>query len=253
MTSRGSTSHERPFRVYLGDEEHRAHARHRLHRRDRAPDRPRQRDKLQGRASRYCAVCDAAFFRDKQVVVVGGGDSAMEEATSWRSSPPRSSWCTAATPSAPRRSCRTVPRRTRRSSSCATRWWRRCWATEGHVTGVRLRDTATGELSELPADGLFVAIGHDPNTGLFKGMLDMDEAGYLMTKPGIDATNIDGRVRRRRRRRPHLPPGRHRRRAWAAWRPSTPSAGSRTRSPLRSGPPPPRRPESNSNTRQYSV
>jgi thioredoxin reductase (NADPH) len=60
------------------------------------------------------------------------------------------------------------------------------------VTGVRLRDTVTGEHSDLPADGLFVAIGHDPTTGLFKGILEMDEAGYLLTQPGSTATNIEG-------------------------------------------------------------
>jgi thioredoxin reductase (NADPH) len=65
-------------------------------------------------------------------------------------------------------------------------------AGEGRVTGVRLRDTVTGEHSDLPADGLFVAIGHDPTTGLFKGILDMDEAGYLLTQPGSTATNVEG-------------------------------------------------------------
>ena len=60
------------------------------------------------------------------------------------------------------------------------------------MTGVRLRDTVTGEHRDLPADGLFVAIGHDPTTGLFKGILDMDEAGYLLTRPGSTATNIEG-------------------------------------------------------------
>jgi thioredoxin reductase (NADPH) len=60
------------------------------------------------------------------------------------------------------------------------------------VTGVRLKDTVTGESREIPADGLFVAIGHDPTTGLFRGILDMDEAGYLITKDGSTATNIEG-------------------------------------------------------------
>jgi thioredoxin reductase (NADPH) len=62
----------------------------------------------------------------------------------------------------------------------------------GHVTGVRLRDTVTDELRDLPADGLFVAIGHDPTTGLFKGILDMDDAGYLITKTGSTETNVEG-------------------------------------------------------------
>jgi thioredoxin reductase (NADPH) len=62
----------------------------------------------------------------------------------------------------------------------------------GKVTGVRLRDVVTDEVSEIPADGLFVAIGHDPNTSLFLDQLDHDEAGYLITKPGSTETNIEG-------------------------------------------------------------
>jgi thioredoxin reductase (NADPH) len=62
----------------------------------------------------------------------------------------------------------------------------------GHVTGVRLRDTVTGEASELEADGLFVAIGHDPNTGLFLDWLDHDDQGYLVTETGSTRTNIQG-------------------------------------------------------------
>jgi thioredoxin reductase (NADPH) len=62
----------------------------------------------------------------------------------------------------------------------------------GKLSGVALRDTVTGERREIPADGLFVAIGHDPTTGLFNGILDMDEAGYLTTQDGSTATNIEG-------------------------------------------------------------
>jgi thioredoxin reductase (NADPH) len=63
---------------------------------------------------------------------------------------------------------------------------------EGKVTGARLRDTNTDELFDVEAEGIFVAIGHDPNTALFKGILDMDDAGYLLTRDGSTATNIDG-------------------------------------------------------------
>ena len=63
---------------------------------------------------------------------------------------------------------------------------------EGKVTAVRLRDTRTGEVTELEADGLFVAVGHDPNTALFLDQLDHDDAGYLVTQPGSTATNIEG-------------------------------------------------------------
>jgi thioredoxin reductase (NADPH) len=63
---------------------------------------------------------------------------------------------------------------------------------EGKLTGVRLAHAETGATHDIPADGLFVAIGHDPNTELFKGQLEMDEAGYLLTRPGSTATNVEG-------------------------------------------------------------
>jgi thioredoxin reductase (NADPH) len=63
---------------------------------------------------------------------------------------------------------------------------------DGQVAGVRLTDTVTGEERDLEADGLFVAIGHDPTTSLFQGILDMDEAGYLITRDGSTATNVEG-------------------------------------------------------------
>jgi thioredoxin reductase (NADPH) len=184
---------QRPFRVYLGDEEHRAKS---VIVATGATARQiglASETKLQGMGVSYCAVCDAAFFRDKQVVVVGGGDSAMEEATflakfaagvklvhrrdAFRASKIMIDYATS------------KPNLEFITNSVVEEV---LGESEGHVTGVRLRDTATGELSELPADGLFVAIGHDPTTGLFKGILDMDEAGYLLTKTGSSETNIEG-------------------------------------------------------------
>ena len=184
---------QRPFRIYLGDEEHLAKS---LIVATGATARQiglASETKLQGMGVSYCAVCDAAFFRDKQVVVVGGGDSAMEEATFL------AKFATGV---------KLVHRRdTFRASKIMIDYAKSkpnlefitnsvveevLGESEGHVTGVRLRDTATGELSELPADGLFVAIGHDPTTGLFKGILDMDEAGYLLTRTGSSETNIEG-------------------------------------------------------------
>jgi thioredoxin reductase (NADPH) len=184
---------QRPFRVYLGDEEHLAKS---VIVATGATARQiglASERKLQGMGVSYCAVCDAAFFRDKQVVVVGGGDSAMEEATFLAKFAA---------------DVKLVHRRDAfRASKIMIDYAKSkpnlefvtnavveevLGESEGHVTGVRLRDTATGELSELPADGLFVAIGHDPTTGLFKGILDMDEAGYLLTKTGSSETNIEG-------------------------------------------------------------
>ena len=77
------------------------------------------------------------------------------------------------------------------------------------LEGAVLRDVLTDELTELPVTGVFVAIGHQPNTDLFKGQLDMEDNGYLITRPGSTYTNVDGRVRLRRRAGPHLPSGHH--------------------------------------------
>jgi thioredoxin reductase (NADPH) len=184
---------ERPFKVYLGEEEHLAKS---VIVATGATARQiglESETKLQGMGVSYCAVCDAAFFRDKQVVVVGGGDSAMEEATFLAKFAS---------------DVKLVHRRDQfRASKIMIEYAKSkpnlafltnsvveevLGESEGRVTGVRLRDTVTGETSELPADGLFVAIGHDPTTGLFKGILDMDEAGYLLTKTGSTETNIEG-------------------------------------------------------------
>ena len=148
---------------------------------------------LQGMGVSYCAVCDAAFFRDKHVVVVGGGDSAMEEA---------SFLAKFAT------DVKVVHRRDEfRASKIMIDHARAKPNVEfvtnavveevlgtdaSRVTGVKVRDTVTGDARELPADGLFVAIGHDPTTSLFKGILDMDDAGYLITRDGSTETNVDG-------------------------------------------------------------
>ena len=165
---------------------------------------------LQGKGVTYCAVCDAAFYRDKEVIVVGGGDSAMEEAIFL------TKFATKVT---------IVHRREEfRASSIMLD---RARANEKiefvtnavvdevlgdeKMTGVRLRDTQTDETSELPADGLFVAIGHDPNTKLFLDWLDHDDARLPVTKPRLDRDEHPGRLRRRRRAGPRLPPGGHRR------------------------------------------
>jgi len=183
---------ERPFRVYVDDKEYRAEAvivATGASARQLGLESERT---LQGRGVSYCAVCDAAFFREKEVVVVGGGDSAMEEAIfltkfatkvilvhrrdEFRASQimldraranPKIEWITNATVE-------------------------EVVAGEGgQVTAARIRDLETGELRELPAQGVFVAIGHDPNTKLFLDQLDHDQAGYLVTHDGT-ATNIPG-------------------------------------------------------------
>ena len=147
---------------------------------------------LMGYGVSTCATCDGFFYRGREVAVVGGGDSAMEEAIfltkfadkvtvvhrrdEFRASPimldraranPRIEWITNAVVD-------------------------EVLGDDGKVTAVRIRNLNTGEKTDLPTDGLFVAIGHDPNTGLFLEQLDHDEAGYLEVQPGSTETNIKG-------------------------------------------------------------
>src|SRR5919109_3956514 len=147
--------------------------------------------KLQGRGVSYCATCDAAFFPDKHVVVVGGGDSAMEEASFLTRFAEK---VTIVHRREEFRASKIMLERARANEKIE-------WITnavvdevlgDDRVTGVRLRDVNTGETWELEADGLFAAVGHDPNTELFLGELEHDDAGYLITKNGSTETNIAG-------------------------------------------------------------
>ena len=184
---------ERPFRVYVGDDQYRAEtvivATGATARQLGLPTEVT----LQGRGVSYCAVCDAAFYKEKHVVVVGGGDSAMEEATFLTKF---ASKVTLVHRREGFRASQIMEDRARRNEKIE-------FVTnavvdevlgtaEGHLTGVRLRDVVIGETRDLPADGLFVAIGHDPNTQLFLDWLDHDEAGYLVTRPGSTETNVEG-------------------------------------------------------------
>jgi len=184
---------ERPFRVYLGEEEHRAWtvivATGAVARQLGLPSEIT----LQGKGVSYCAVCDAAFFRDKAVVVVGGGDSAMEEATFL------AKFASKVTIVHRREELRASPIMVDRAKQNDKIEWALNAVVDsvvgeenGKVTGVVLRDVHTDETRELDADGLFVAVGHDPSTKLFLDWLDHDAAGYLVTMPGSTRTNIDG-------------------------------------------------------------
>ena len=184
---------ERPFRVYVGDVEHRANA---VIVATGASARqlglPSEQT-LQGRGVSYCATCDGAFFRDKVVVVVGGGDSAMEEATFL------SRFASKVIIVHRRSEFRASPIMVDRARANEKVEFvldsvveEVLGGDQGHVTGVRVRNVETGETSELAADGLFVAIGHDPTTALFLDWLDHDDQGYLVTEPRSTRTNIPG-------------------------------------------------------------
>jgi thioredoxin reductase (NADPH) len=148
---------------------------------------------LQGKGVSYCAVCDAAFFRGQDVVVVGGGDSAMEDAIFL------TRFAEKVTIVHRRDEFRAEPimleraRANEKIELVTSAVVDKVLGVEtGKVTGVRLRSTKTGETSEIAAGGVFVAIGHDPNTDLFIDVLEHDEAGFLITKAHSTATNIYG-------------------------------------------------------------
>jgi thioredoxin reductase (NADPH) len=183
----------RPFSVLVGDTEYRAEtvivATGASARQLGLPSE----QTLQGRGVSYCATCDGAFFRDKVVVVVGGGDSAMEEATFL------SRFASKVIIVHRREEFRASPimvdraRANEKVEFVLNATVDEVLGTgDGHVTGVRLRDTITDETSELDADGVFVAIGHDPTTALFLDWLDHDDQGYLVTEPRSTRTNIPG-------------------------------------------------------------
>lgn len=137
---------------------------------------------LKGRGVSGCATCDGAFFKGREVVVVGGGDTALEDALYL------SRLCKSVTVVHRRdafRASRIMADRVLSAENIHVRWNavvdEILDVSAKKVTGVRLRDTVTGELSEQSADGLFVAIGHAPNTAPFQGKLELDGAGYLVT------------------------------------------------------------------------
>ena len=182
---------EQPFRVWVGDEEYRAEAVIVSTGANARQLGLESEVALQGRGVSYCAVCDAAFFRERNVVVVGGGDSAMEEATFL------TKFATKVTVVHRRdefRASQIMEDRARANDKIEfiTNSVVEEVLGEAGVTAVRIRDVNTDEVTELPADGLFVAIGHDPNTKLFVDWLDLDAGGYIITKPGSTETNIEG-------------------------------------------------------------
>ena len=145
--------------------------------------------RLRGKGVSACATCDGFFFRDKPVVVVGGGDTAMEEALFL------TRMCEKVTVVHRRDSFRAsaiMAQRVLDNPKIDVVWNAVVEDVEGAdvVEGVRVKDVNTGEESVIPAAAMFVAIGHQPNTTLFEGVLDMDAEGYLVTDG--TRTNIEG-------------------------------------------------------------
>jgi len=182
---------EQPFRVWVDNEAHQAQS---VIVATGASARwlgLESEERLKGRGVSACATCDGAFFRDKHIYVVGGGDSAMEEALFLT-----------------RFGIRVTIVHRRDEFRASQIMLDRARANEkvdfitnaevdevlgdDRLTGLRLRDTRTGETRDVEAGGLFIAIGHEPNTALFLDQLDHDAAGYLVTQPGTTLTNVTG-------------------------------------------------------------
>ncbi len=182
-----------PYRVWVGDAEYQAEAvvvaTGATARKLGLPSE----EALQGRGVTYCATCDGAFYREKEVLVVGGGDSAMEEASFLTKF---ASKVTVVHRRDEFRASQIMIDRAR--SNPKIEFVMNAVVDEvlgvegGKMTGARLRNTITDDTWTIPADGLFVAIGHDPNTALFVDQLEHDDAGYLVTQPGSTVTNIQG-------------------------------------------------------------
>jgi len=183
---------EHPLRVWVGDTEHAAEAvivATGASARQLGLESERT---LQGRGVSYCAVCDAAFFRDKEVVVVGGGDSAMEEAIFLTKFATKVSLVHRRDEFRASQIMLDRARANEKIEFVTPVVVEEVIGEGGATSGVRVRDLETGETRDITAQGLFVAIGHDPNTKLFLDQLDHDEAGYLVTQPGSTATNVEG-------------------------------------------------------------
>ena len=151
-------------------------------------------DTFRGFGVSACATCDGFFFRDRQVLVVGGGNTAVEEAlflTNFASK------VTLVHRRDQLRAERIMQDRLFRNPKVEIVWDTVLEEIQGggqpvQVTGVALKKVKTGKISSCEVDGVFIAIGHDPNTALFKGKLDMDDEGYLVTAPDSTATKIPG-------------------------------------------------------------
>jgi thioredoxin reductase (NADPH) len=147
--------------------------------------------RLNGFGVSACAVCDGFFFRNKEVAIVGAGDTAAEEALYL------SKLCTTVhmfIRKGQMRASKVMQDRVMNAPNIKVYWNTETDEIIGekNVTAVRIRNNKTNETQDIPISGFFVAIGHQPNSDIFKGWLDMDEAGYIKTIPGTSRTNIEG-------------------------------------------------------------
>lgn len=147
--------------------------------------------RLNGNGVSACAVCDGFFFRNQTVALVGGGDTACEEALYL------AKLCTKVHMLVRKdhyRASKIMQDRVMGTSNIEIHWNTEAVEVLGETTveGMRVKNNITGEMREIPITGFFVAIGHQPNTAIFKGILDMDAQEYLVTRPGSSKTNIEG-------------------------------------------------------------
>ena len=147
--------------------------------------------RLNGHGVSACAVCDGFFFRDQEVAIVGAGDTACEEALYL------SKLCSTVhmfIRKGEMRASKIMQERVLKTANIKVYWNTETDEVLGDkkVEAVRVKNNQTGELTTIPIKAFFVAIGHEPNSSLFKGWLDMDEQGYLLTQPGTSKTNIEG-------------------------------------------------------------
>ena len=182
---------ERPFRVWVGDDEYRARAVIvSTGARALMLDLPNEQ-RLLGYGVSTCATCDGFFFRDEEIAVVGGGDSALEEAIFLTKFADK---VTVVHRRKQLRASKIMQDRAFKNPKIEFAWDSVVTDVVGadSVEGLKLRNVVTDEESTLPIAGLFVAIGHVPNTSLFEGQLEMRDNGYLVTQEGSSRTNVEG-------------------------------------------------------------